>query len=54
MILSKKFECANDDLDSVIVSVAKEIEDVYIDCNGRCLNCDYYDPITNNCRIAED
>lgn len=26
MILSKKFECTNDDLDSVIVSVAKEIE----------------------------
>ena len=41
MILSKKFECTNDDLDSVIVSVAKKIEDVYIDCNGRCLNCDY-------------
>ena len=26
MILSKKFECTTDDLDSVIVSVAKEIE----------------------------
>ena len=26
MILSKKFECTNDGLDSVIVSVAKEIE----------------------------
>lgn len=26
MILSKKFECAVDDLDSVIVAVAKEIE----------------------------
>ena len=26
MILSKKFECTNDDLDSVIVSAAKEIE----------------------------
>lgn len=26
MILIKKFECTNDDLDSVIVSVAKEIE----------------------------
>jgi hypothetical protein len=54
MILSKKFECTNDDLDSVIVSVAKEIEDVYIDCDGRCLNCDYYEPITNNCRVEED
>ena len=27
MILSKKFECTTDDLDSVIVSLAKEIED---------------------------
>ena len=27
MILSKKFECTTNDLDSVIVSVAKEIED---------------------------
>lgn len=53
MILSKKFECTTDDLNSVIVAVAKEIEDVYIDCDGRCLNCDYYDPITNNCRIEE-
>ena len=26
MILSKKFECTTDDLDSVIVAVAKEIE----------------------------
>lgn len=26
MILSKKFECTIDDLDSVIVSLAKEIE----------------------------
>ena len=26
MILSKKFECTTDDLDYVIVSVAKEIE----------------------------
>ena len=31
----------------------KEIEDV-IDCDGRCLNCDYYDPITSNCRVEED
>ena len=31
----------------------KEIEDV-IDCDGRCLNCDYYDPITSNCRAEED
>ena len=29
MILSKKFECTTDDLDSVIVAVAKEIEDGY-------------------------
>ena len=29
MILSKKFECTTDDLDSVIVSVAKEIENGY-------------------------
>ena len=27
MILRKKFDCTTDDLDSVIVSVAKEIED---------------------------
>ena len=27
MILSKKFECTTDDLDSIIVSLAKEIED---------------------------
>ena len=27
MILSKKFECTTEDLDSVIVSLAKEIED---------------------------
>jgi hypothetical protein len=27
MILKKKFDCTTDDLDSVIVSVAKEIED---------------------------
>lgn len=27
MILSKKFECTTDDLDSVVVSLAKEIED---------------------------
>ena len=26
MILNKKFECTTDDLDSVIVAVAKEIE----------------------------
>ncbi len=26
MILSKKFECTTDDLDSVVVSLAKEIE----------------------------
>ena len=26
MILNKRFECTTDDLDSVIVSVAKEIE----------------------------
>lgn len=32
----------------------KEIEDVYIDCDGRCLNCDYYEPITSNCRVEED
>ena len=29
MILSKKFECTTDDLDSVIISVAKEIENGY-------------------------
>lgn len=29
MILSKKFECTVDDLDSVIVAVAKEIENGY-------------------------
>lgn len=29
MILSKKFECTTDDLDSVIVAVAKEIENGY-------------------------
>lgn len=27
MILRKKFDCTTDDLDSVIVSLAKEIED---------------------------
>ena len=27
MILSKKFECTVDDLDSVVVALAKEIED---------------------------
>ena len=27
MILSKKFDCTTEDLDSVIVAVAKEIED---------------------------
>ena len=29
MILSKKFECTVDDLDSIIVAVAKEIENGY-------------------------
>ena len=29
MILSKKFECTSEDLDSVIVSLAKEIENGY-------------------------
>lgn len=29
MILSKKFECTTDDLDSVVVAVAKEIENGY-------------------------
>lgn len=29
MILSEKFECTTDDLDFVIVSVAKEIENGY-------------------------
>lgn len=27
MILSKKFDCTVDDLDSIVVAVAKEIED---------------------------
>lgn len=29
MILSKRFECTSEDLDSVIVSLAKEIENGY-------------------------
>lgn len=28
----------------------KDIFDVEIDCDGRCLNCDYYEPITGECR----
>lgn len=43
MILSKKFECTTDDLDSVIVSVAKEIENGYriskIDTHGFTMCC---------------
>lgn len=44
MILSKKFECTTDDLDSVIVAVAKEIEDGWhvarIETNPITLCCD--------------
>lgn len=29
MILTKRFECTTDDLDSVVVAVAKEIENGY-------------------------
>ena len=25
-----------------------------IDCDGRCLNCDYYEPITSECRKETD
>lgn len=43
MILSKKFECTVDDLDSVIVAVAKEIENGYhvskIDTYGFTMSC---------------
>lgn len=43
MILSKKFECTTDDLDSVIVAVAKEIENGYhiskIDAYGFTMCC---------------
>ena len=28
----------------------KDIFSVEIDCDGRCLNCDYYEPITSECR----
>jgi hypothetical protein len=43
MILSKKFECTVDDLDSVIVAVAKEIENGWhiskIDTYGLTMCC---------------
>ncbi len=28
----------------------EDIFGVEIDCDGRCLNCDYYEPITSECR----
>lgn len=44
MILSKKFECTVDDLDSVVVELAKEIENGYhiakIETNPITLSCD--------------
>ena len=43
MILSKRFECTTEDLDSVIVAVAKEIENGYhvskIDTYSFATNC---------------
>ena len=35
------------------MSNQKEIGDVYVDCDGRCLNCDYYEPTTSNCRVED-
>lgn len=32
----------------------KNIFGVQIDCDGRCLNCDYYEPITSECRKETD
>ena len=23
-------------------------------CDGRCLNCDYYEPLTNRCTLEDD
>lgn len=28
----------------------KDVFGVEVDCDGRCLNCDYYEPITSECR----
>lgn len=28
--------------------------DIEIDCDGRCLNCDYYEPITGDCKKETD
>lgn len=43
MILSKRFECTTEDLDSVIVAVAKEIENGYhiskIDTYALTMHC---------------
>lgn len=32
----------------------EDFEDVYIDCDGRCLNCDYYEPMTGDCRAERE
>lgn len=28
----------------------EELKDTYVDSDGRCLNCDYYEPIISDCR----
>ena len=28
----------------------KDVFDIEVDCDGRCLNCDYCEPITSECR----
>lgn len=40
--------------DFLIDEYTEEIEDAYVDCDGRCLNCDYYEPITGDCRVEEN
>lgn len=32
----------------------KGVFGIEVDCDGRCLNCDYYDPITSECKREEE